>query len=81
MDYFITKGRFLIAEFSTLKEMVSYHKKMPRKLKGEVRLNDLSNPVPRYAEGLEIAYGYDDPSVWHSVPEAEETLKRRFDYE
>ncbi len=76
MDFFITKGHFLIAEFGTLEEMLEYHKKMPRKLKGEVRLNDLSTPVPRYAEGIDIAYG--DPSAWHSVPEANEVLERRY---
>ena len=77
MNYFINKGRFLVAEFGTFGEMVDYHKKRPPKARAEVRLNDLSGEVPRYAEGLDIAYGYKDPFVWHSVPEAEEILKRR----
>lgn len=62
MDFFINKGRFLIAEFPSLKDMLEYHRNMPRKLMAEVRLNDLSGAFPRYAEGIDIAYG--DPFAW-----------------
>ena len=75
MDYFITKGHILVKEFETYDRMIGFFMKMPRHARAEARLNDLSEQVPRYADGLDFLY--DGPAAWKSVPEAVEDLKRR----
>ena len=63
MPYFIAEGTIVLKFFSSLREMIEFHKKMPAMERHFSKLYD--RPGKRYAWGCLVQWDYDDPDNWY----------------